>query len=280
MLMERPLHPLPSSLPRRREPRISAPGAVPPDARNHGHIEGKSRFRFAGLLSFGLHAALLAGLLWFKHTPASRDAPQSLGAVELVLEERRGTDVPAAPPESVPAIAAPAPPPPPAPPAPLPRPELPAPPPPNVATADEALPLPPIPPPSVPPQNLPPQANPPVQHAQEAPQIKLGGNSDTDAIVLSGPHVIPASVDAKFRNREPVYPRISVQRAEQGAVILLIHVSPAGLPSGVDIAESSGFMLLDRAARDAVLGWHFVPAVQDGQPIPFDMKLRVVFNLE
>ena len=40
--------------------------------------------------------------------------------------------------------------------------------------------------------------------------------------------VIPASVDAKFRNREPVYPPEAVRRAEQGAVILLIHVSPAG----------------------------------------------------
>ena len=46
-----------------------------------------------------------------------------------------------------------------------------------------------------------------MQRAQEAPQIKLGGNSDTNAIVIAGPHVIPASVDARFRNREPVYPR-------------------------------------------------------------------------
>ena len=119
-----------------------------------------------------------------------------------------------------------------------------------------------------------------MPRAQEAPQIKLGGNSDTNAIVIDGPHVIPASVDAKFRNRRAGLSPEAVRRAEQGAVILLIHVSPEGLPSGVDIAESSGFMLLDRAARDAVMGWHFVPAVQDGQPIPFDMKLRVVFNLE
>ena len=92
--------------------------------------------------------------------------------------------------------------------------------------------------------------------------------------------MIPASVDAKFRNREPVYPPDAVRRAEQGAVILLIHVSPEGLPNGVDIEQSSGFMSLDSAARDAVMGWHFLPAVRDGQPIPFDMQLRVVFHLE
>jgi protein TonB len=87
-------------------------------------------------------------------------------------------------------------------------------------------------------------------------------------------------VDAKFRNLEPVYPPEAVRRAEQGAVLLVIHVSPEGLPTGVDIAQSSGFVLLDRAARDTVMGWHFLPAVQDGQPIPFEMPMRVVFQLD
>ena len=35
-----------------------------------------------------------------------------------------------------------------------------------------------------------------------------------------------------------------------------------------------------RAARDAVEGWHFLPAVKDGQPLPFDMQLRVMFHLD
>jgi outer membrane biosynthesis protein TonB len=37
---------------------------------------------------------------------------------------------------------------------------------------------------------------------------------------------------------------------------------------------------LDSAARDAVLSWHFLPAVKDGQPISFDMPLRVMFRLD
>jgi protein TonB len=87
-------------------------------------------------------------------------------------------------------------------------------------------------------------------------------------------------MDAKFHNQEPAYPPEAVRRAQQGAVILLIHVSPEGLASGVDVFRSSGFSLLDRAARDAVERWHFLPAVKDGVPIPFDMTLRVVFRLE
>ena len=151
------------------------------------------------------------------------------------------------------------------------------------AEADEVVPpVPPPPPPTAAPPNVPrpPVAAPPVPHAQEAPQISLGGtDSDTDAIA-TGPNLIPASVDTKFHNKDPVYPVEASIRGERGAVTLLIHVSPEGLASDVDIAESSGYAALDRSARDAVLKWHFLPAVKDGKPIEFEMPLRVVFRLD
>jgi protein TonB len=230
--------------------------------------------RFA-LISLGVHAALLAGLLvWFSHRPRLKDAPDSQGAVELVMLEQQGTGTTTAPPQPVPDVAA-------APP------EAPMPPPAPTESTDAELPLPPPPPPLAAPTPQPAQPNtpplppvPPVQHAVQAPEINLGGiDSETNAIV-TGDNVIPASVDAKFHNKEPVYPLEAVRRAQQGAVILLVHVSADGLASGVDVARGSGFTLLDRAARDAVEDWHFLPAVKDGEPIPFDMKLRVVFHLE
>lgn len=121
-----------------------------------------------------------------------------------------------------------------------------------------------------------------MQAAQEAPQISLSGNnSEADQIALANnAQIIPASVDGKFHNQQPVYPAEAVRRSEQGAVVLAIHVASDGLPLAVDIAQSSGYALLDNAARDAVLKWHFLPAVRDGQPVPFDMALRVVFHLD
>ncbi len=249
---------------------MQIPGAGPLDARSRRRdADGRSRLRLAAALSLGLHAVLLAGiLLRFERAPRPVDATDTSGAVELVMIEQKGTGPTVVRPDPSPPVAVPPP---------SPQPAPPVPPPPDAATAEEALPLPtpPIPPSASP--TLPPQ--PPVEHAQEAPEINLGGNdSETNAIV-TGPNVIPASVDAKFRNREPIYPPEAVRQAEQGAVTLLIHVSPEGLPSEVDIEQSSGFMSLDGAARDAVMGWHFLPAVRDGQAIPFDMKLRVVFHL-
>jgi periplasmic protein TonB len=238
------------------------------------------RLSLAGALSFALHAALLAGLiLWFRHKPPQGDLPDSVGSVELVMMEQQGAGTTTTPPEPAPAS-----------PEPPPQPQTSqtpettetaeTPPPPDTATTEEELPLPPVPPPNPPPAVVR-QAMPTVQRPQQAPRINLGGgnNSETNAIAY-GSHVIPASLDARFHNLEPVYPSEAARRGQQGAVILLIHVSADGLASHVDIAQSSGFPVLDSAARDAVAKWHFLPAVQDGRPLPFDMPFRVVFHLE
>lgn len=269
--------------------------------------------RFA-LLSLGLHIALLASLfVWFHRNPRATDTPDTQGSVELVMVEQQGKGETVVPPPTPPAPeatepappVAPAPPPPPA----VPRPE----PPPEPAEEAEPLPLPPPPTPP-PPTQLPPTPSPPAppppvqppppvapsprqaqqpatpkppaaaprqqQQATEIPQINLGGNEAETNAIASGDHVVPASVDAKFHNKEPIYPLDAARRAQQGAVILLIHVSPYGLAEGVDVMQSSGFVALDRAARDAVETWHFLPAVRDGQAVPFEMQLRVLFHLD
>jgi protein TonB len=195
-----------------------------------------------------------------------------------------------------------APPPPPTPPATDAAVELPPPPPPTPVppvadAAPSAAPLPPVavPPttaPPAPPQLAsqdaiprlprlsPPSPTPPQPEVDATPRINLGGTDSLSNVLVQGDQVIPARLDAKVRNREPIYPDEAVRRGQQGAVILLIQVSPEGLVDGVDIARSSGFNSLDRAARDAVATWRFVPAVRDGQPVPSSMSMRVVFQLD
>ena len=266
-----------------------------------------------GLISLGLHIALLvAALLWFRDPPARDDAASAMGTVELVLLEQQGdADMTTAPPEAASPIATPAPPPPlppvPQRPAPLiaaehllagpPVPQTPAPliasqdllagppvpqPPAPLIAAQDLLAGPPAAPaaPPTPPPPPPPPAppSPPTQRAEAGLTVHLSGNSDANALV-TGPNVVPASIDAKSRNRPPVYPPEAARRGDQGAVVLLIRVSPEGLPSSVEVAQSSGFSSLDRAARDAVATWRFLPAVEGGRPIAFEMLFRVVFHL-
>jgi protein TonB len=83
-----------------------------------------------------------------------------------------------------------------------------------------------------------------------------------------------------FHNRPPEYPREAAMNGEHGTVVVMIHVSPAGTTAGLDVVSSSGYALLDRAVREAVARWRFLPAVKDGQPVASDMKMGFIFENE
>lgn len=89
--------------------------------------------------------------------------------------------------------------------------------------------------------------------------------------------VIPASY-AK-NNQKPEYPAISRRLNEQGTVSLIVLVREDGSAAKVEIKNSSGFPLLDEAAKNAVIQWHFIPAKIDGQPISESYTLSIPFIL-
>lgn len=278
----------------------------------------RQAFRWAALVSVVLHAAVLAALLITidRKGRTLHDAVEQAPTVQLVMVERKGsghTEMPAPrePEQAVkPAPATPpAAPTPPIPPSPQPPTATKAPPPPSApppppATASTAVPLPPPAPatPTPSPAAVPPlpklatreaasppsparppaaaSAVPPSPKADASPRINLGGTDSLSNADVTGGGVVPAGLDTKVHNQEPIYPDGAVLRGQQGAVVLAVAVSPEGLASGVDVFRSSGFALLDHAARDAVATWHFMPAVRDGQPIPSSMLVRVVFTLD
>lgn len=81
-------------------------------------------------------------------------------------------------------------------------------------------------------------------------------------------------------NPAPQYPARSRRRAEQGTVILHVLVAADGLVKRVEIAESSGFDDLDRAALETVrIRWRFVPARHDGHPVESWVLVPIRFAL-
>lgn len=229
------------------------PVPAPAGHRRRRGGRGRSRLSRAALLSLLLHGEVLVGLVILAHyTPRlAEPPPDKVATVELVLDKGTGPGV-GRPPRSAP------------------EPTVPEPVPDKTETT-EALPVPPAPPPAS-----------PAPRSEEAPTITLGGSgSETNTIVsVAGPYITPATLDSTYRNRKPNYPTIAAARAEEGPVTVLIHISAEGLARDVDILESSGFPLLDQAAVDAARSWRFLPAVKDGQPVPFDMPLRMVFQLD
>ncbi len=120
------------------------------------------------------------------------------------------------------------------------------------------------------------QSNPDL--AREAPVFHLQGtDSEANAFVF-GDRVVPASRDDRFRNKPPAYPLEAELHGEHGTVEVVIHVLATGVAASAELRQSSGYRALDQAALLAVRKWHFRPAMSRGQPVPFDMPFRFIFD--
>lgn len=254
--------------------------------------------RWAALASVLVHAALFGAILWWTRAPRKADValhPVTQPPIVQLVMSPPGTDHNAPP--SEPHVRAPrttkG----------VPQPAKPTPPKPEMAaaqkppeqkptkqtpqTARQSVPLPPTPQPA---EEKPPEAAPaetePADTAQAAPPAAQAFamnpaaiESDTNALV-TGNTVVPPSPDIKYHNRKPSYPTAAALRGEQGTVVLLVHVQPDGLVSGVDVERSSGYARLDDSALDAVRTWHFLPSIEDGEPVGAVVPVRIVYALD
>jgi len=89
------------------------------------------------------------------------------------------------------------------------------------------------------------------------------------------------SISASYAasNRPPVQPARSLRNNEQGKVVLRVLVQADGSAGDVQVQTSSGFPLLDEAARSAVQTWRFNPATSDGKPVAEWYLVPIIFKL-
>ncbi|MDT8443426.1 MAG: energy transducer TonB [Desulfuromonadales bacterium] len=117
--------------------------------------------------------------------------------------------------------------------------------------------------------------------SQETPLALMQGD---DKGVLGSPvSSSPAFIEAvpEYRsNPLPEYPRLARQRHWQGVVWLMVNVSADGLVENLQIEQSCGHQVLDRAARRSVNSWRFSPAKRDGLPVSSQVRIPVRFVLE
>ena len=234
--------------------------------------------RRALLLSAAGHVLLaLAFLVGAKLLPAFAPVPPPVETeAEMVIVDPGGLPAPRQPPTPQPApLTAP-----PAPPATQvsPPPPIPEPPP---ATEPEPTPPPPplpAPPPPKPAPEPPKPAAAPPPAPEQPPEVRLGDEPGTTDEITG--EDIPVGPDPAAPNIPPRYPPDAARRGEQGTVVLLVNVAANGATTGVAVYSSSGFTLLDRAARDAVARWRFKTKSEDGIPVPSRTLIRVRFRLD
>ncbi|MGM0594968.1 MAG: energy transducer TonB, partial [Pseudomonadota bacterium] len=82
-----------------------------------------------------------------------------------------------------------------------------------------------------------------------------------------------------LRNPPPRYPRLSRRMKEQGEVLLRVEVGPEGRPRQIELHRSSGHPRLDRAARQAVEQWRFVPARRGESAVSAWVVVPIAFSL-
>lgn len=110
------------------------------------------------------------------------------------------------------------------------------------------------------------------------------GGAGEAQLAASGFLPAPATVwEGKPRYRHPptpaVYPSRAIELNQQGEVLVRIRLDTEGGAVEILLHRSSGHVLLDQAALTAVRGWHFLPALRDGRPVPCWVEIPVRFHL-
>ena len=106
-----------------------------------------------------------------------------------------------------------------------------------------------------------------------ASALLLGAAFFATSALASPPHVDTT------KDNQTIYP-ISAQGAgEEGIVGLKVYVRPDGMTRRVKVTHSSGHEDLDTAAIQTVMNWHYVPAMEGGEPTSAWMALQINYQL-
>jgi periplasmic protein TonB len=113
-----------------------------------------------------------------------------------------------------------------------------------------------------------------------APAEAQSAEVATPRPATADPLIPPRPVAGMETNRAPTYPEIALRRHEAGRVMLRVSVSAHGRPLEVDVAQTSGYPILDSAALSAVRQWQFIPAMQAGTPVAAVAEVPVRFQID
>lgn len=98
----------------------------------------------------------------------------------------------------------------------------------------------------------------------------------------TGDAVTAAPVEATlaYRSAPLRFPPQALRQHMQGTVLLRVLVDETGKPMQVEVERGSGYVALDRSAREQVLAhWLFQPAMQDGHAVRAWATVPVSFVL-
>ena len=138
-----------------------------------------------------------------------------------------------------------------------------------------------LPVPSLSETNLPATNKAPSDYIQAGPPIqpRFENQGKVPALESKGPVMPPQFGAAYLNNPKPGYPSFARRMGMEGMVMLKVLVSRLGTSLKIEVADSSGYEILDKAAAEAVRNWRFVPARQGDSPVEEWVQVPVAFHL-
>ena len=125
----------------------------------------------------------------------------------------------------------------------------------------------------------------PEPEPEPLPELELVSEAEPEPVPEPQPEpelqvIVETSRPAKLAMEwKPVYPRESRRLGQEGEVLLRLHISSSGEVQSVQVIGSSGYRLLDRAARRSVESLRFIPATRNGKPVSSTLDLPLVYRL-
>ena len=84
----------------------------------------------------------------------------------------------------------------------------------------------------------------------------------------------------KYQNPSPTYPKLALERRQEGVVYLRLNVRKDGRVSNVTLEKSCGYSMLDRSALQTIKRWRFESARIAGKAVESTLTLPVRFAIE
>ncbi len=124
----------------------------------------------------------------------------------------------------------------------------------------------------------------PSNHPSFAPSTpKIAGPSNGMEVSLTtGPHPVAGGTNSSSLidqinaaiGRAKRYPVLARERGQEGSVVTEFSINAKGRPENIRITKSSGFKLLDEAAKDSVIRAAPFPLVS------MPVKVHIIFNID
>ena len=110
--------------------------------------------------------------------------------------------------------------------------------------------------------------------------VAQGGAPKPVSAVESPAAVEPPLAAADYlHNPPPAYPSLSLRLQEQGQVVHRVLIGLDGKAISAQMLSSSGSDRLDRAAREAIMQWRYVPGKRGGTPTVMSVDVPITWRL-